>query len=370
MSDDNTNPDVSSPRVDVASFLRQALAQAVDQGASDLHVVANRRPTLRLHGRLQELPGDVLADDVLAPALLALCSPQSVQEFKSEHNLDFALALELGGRLRRFRANYFVSGRHMGACFRIIPTEIPDFLWAGFPHDLASRLAHFRNGLVLICGVSGAGKTTTLAMLIKMLAQEGDYRIITLEEPIEYVFPTSGSSLITQREVGRDVASFADGLKYGLRQDPDVILVGEVRDRETAQMALSAAETGHLVFASLHTRDAKGAISRYADLFPQHVQGEIRAQLAMGLRAVVCQHLLPSVTGGKRELALEILFNNPAIASGIRTGKDESIDRNILTNRAEGMIPLDESVRRLYQAGKISRETAEQFVIDKSSLLR
>jgi twitching motility protein PilT len=175
---------------------------------------------------------------------------------------------------------------------------------------------------------------------------------------------------VTQREVGRDVASFAEGLKYGLRQDPDIILVGEIRDHETARMALSAAETGHLVFATLHTRDAKGAITRYVDLVPQHVQSELRAQLAFSLRAVICQHLLPSVTGGKRELALEILFNNSPIASAIRTGKDESIDRNILTSRAEGMLPLDESVRQLFVAGKISRETAEQFVSDKGILNR
>jgi twitching motility protein PilT len=359
-----------SPHIPKTSFLRESLAQAVEQGASDLHLVVGHRPTLRLHGRLQELKGEVLADEVARSALLSLCPPQPLQQFETEHNTDFALELDLGAGPRRFRANYFVSGRNIGACFRIIPLEIPDFHWAGFPLELALRLAHFRNGLVLISGVSGAGKTTTLAMLINLLAQEGDYRIITLEEPIEYVFPTSGTSIVTQREVGRDVASFADGLKYGLRQDPDVILVGEIRDRDTAQMALSAAETGHLVFATLHSRDAKGAISRYADLFPQHVQSEIRAQLALGLRGVICQHLLPSVAGGKRELALEILFNNAPIASAIRTGKDESIDRNILTSRAEGMIPLDESVRRLFQSGKISRETAEQFVSDKSSLSR
>jgi twitching motility protein PilT len=278
--------------------------------------------------------------------------------------------IDFGSGPRRLRANYFQSSQQCGACFRIIPAGIPDFRWAGFPAELARRLAHFRNGLVLISGVSGAGKTTTLAMLIRLLAQEGDYRIITLEEPIEYVFPESERSIVTQREVGRDVASFADGLKYGLRQDPDVILVGEIRDRDTAQMVLSAAETGHLVFATLHTRDAKGAITRYVDLVPEHVQTEIRAQLAMSLRAVICQHLLPSATGGKRELALEILFNNSPIASAIRTGKDESIDRNILTNRAEGMLPLDESVRQLFLAGKITRETAEQYVSDKGLLNR
>jgi twitching motility protein PilT len=171
--------------------------------------------------------------------------------------------------------------------------------------------------------------------------------------------------------VGYDVSSFADGLKYGLRQDPDVMLVGEIRDRDTAQMALSAAETGHLVFSTLHTRDAKGAISRYVDLFPQNVQHEIRSQLSMSLRAVVSQHLLPSrLAGAKQELALEIMINNAPIASAIRFGKIETIDTNIQTGRADGMLTLDESVKRLLQAGKISHETASRFVTDVRSLAR
>jgi twitching motility protein PilT len=358
---------VDGPQV---KSLREALIHAVEKGASDLHMVTGHRPTLRLNGRLQELAGPVLTDEFLRGSLLELCPDCSREDFTRDRNADFAFELHHGDQLQRFRANYFMSGRSPGACFRIIPFEIPSFDWAGFPVDLAVQLAHFRNGLVLITGISGAGKTTTLAMLINLLAREGDYRIITVEEPIEYVFPRCGNSIVTQREVGRDVATFADGLKYGLRQDPDVMLVGEIRDRDTAQIALSAAETGHLVFATLHTRDAKGAISRYADLFPQQVQSEIRGQLAMGLRAVVCQHLLPSATDGKRELALEIMFNNAPIAAAIRTGKDETIDRNILTNRDAGMIPLDESVRRLLQAGKISRETAEATVSDKSVLSR
>ncbi len=358
---------VDGPQV---KSLREALIQAAEKGASDLHTVSGHRPTLRLNGRLQELAGPVLTDEFLRGSLLELCPECSRDQFTHDRNVDFAFELNHGGKPQRFRANYFMSGRSPGACFRLIPSEIPGFEWAGFPVDLAVQLAHFRNGLVLITGVSGAGKTTTLAMLINLLAREGDYRIITVEEPIEYVFPRCGNSIVTQREVGRDVATFADGLKYGLRQDPDVILVGEIRDGDTAQMALSAAETGHLVLSTLHTRDAKGAITRFADLFPQQSQTEIRAQLALGLRAVVSQHLLPSVTGGKRELALEILFNNAPIANGIRTGRDETIDRNILTGRDAGMIPLDESVRRLLQAGKISRETAEDMVSDKSVLTR
>jgi twitching motility protein PilT len=324
---------------------------------------------------LKELPVSTPTDAAITSELMAVCPARTLSDFERENNADFALQMELDGRAQRFRANYFRSGDHMGACFRVIPSEVPNFRWANFPVEIAQRLVHFRNGLVLISGVAGAGKTTTLAMLIQSLIQEGDYRIITVEDPIEYLFvgaggSDQGNSIVTQREVGRDVNSFADGLKFGLRQDPDVILVGEIRDAATGQMALSAAETGHLVLSTLHTRDAKGAITRFADLYPQNVQGEIRAQLALSLRAVVCQHLLPCIDGGKRELALEILFNNSPIASGIRTGKDESIDRNILTSRAEGMITLDESVRRLYHAGKITRETGEQYVSDKSLLAR
>jgi twitching motility protein PilT len=167
------------------SDLRRALAEAVQQGASDLHVVVGHQPTMRLHGRLRELEGAILTDQVATSALRAFCPPQFWQKFEREHNTDFALELDFGGAKRRLRANYFLSSAGIGACFRIIPSEIPEFNWAGFPRPLAQRLAHFRNGLVLISGVSGAGKTTTLAMLINLLAQEGDYRIITLEEPIE-----------------------------------------------------------------------------------------------------------------------------------------------------------------------------------------
>ncbi|HUT14333.1 MAG TPA: PilT/PilU family type 4a pilus ATPase [Thermoguttaceae bacterium] len=362
-----TDPSVS----EIPDSIRGWLTRAVEAGASDLHVVVGHPPVLRLHGRLQPLDHSPTTDGEVRAALMPLCPPETFERALSQKNADFALELEISGRPQRFRANYFISGQSMGACFRVIPGEIPSFQWAGFPLETARRLAHFRNGLVLLSGVSGAGKTTSLAMIINLLNQEGGYRIITVEEPIEYVFPKAANSVVTQREVGGDVRTFADGLKYGLRQDPDVILVGEIRDRETAQMALSAAETGHLVFSTLHTRDAKGAVSRYADLFPQTVQNEVRSQLSIGLRAVVSQHLLPSVeAGAKRELALEIMFNNSAIASAVRFGKIESIDNNILTGRADGMITLDESVKRLLKAGKISWDTAERFVTDASFLRR
>lgn len=345
------------------------LAQAVEQGASDLHLVRGYRPHLRVHGALRDLPGPVLTGDNIREALQPVCTSPHAEQFASTHNVDFAMEAVIDGLPRRFRFNLFASSGVMGGCIRVIPSEIPPFEWSGFPLELADRLAHFRNGLVLISGVTGAGKTTTLAMIIQMLNQEGGYRIITVEDPIEFVFDTHQQSVVTQREVGRDVLSFADGLKYGLRQDPDVLFVGEIRDRETAQIALSAAETGHLVFSTLHTRDAKGAISRYVDLFPQSVQNEIRSQLSMSLRAVVSQHLLASSKpGAKRELALEVMFNNSPLASAIRLGKLETIDTNIQTGRSDGMITLDESIRRLFVAGKISQETAEHYVSDRRLL--
>ena len=347
------------------------LQDAVQQGASDLHLVENHPPILRLHGRLLALDEESLTPADLATELPALCPPETYSDFECNKNVDIAFQLEFAERPHRFRANFFVSGEVIGGCIRIIPEEIPSFEWTGFPRAVAHRLTGFQNGLVVVAGVTGAGKTTTLAMLINLLNHAGGYRIITIEEPIEYIFPQTADSLVTQRQVGTDVVTFADGLKYGLRQDPDVILVGEIRDRETAQMALSAAETGHLVFTTLHSRDAKGTISRLCDLFPQSSQTEIRAQLAMSLRAVVNQHLLPDVNEGEsRHLAIELLYNTPPVSSAIRFGKIETIDNSIVTGRSNGMITLDESLKQLLNQGNISPETAGQLATDQRFLDR
>ncbi len=351
--------------VPVATWLREAVAR----GASDLHLIGGYPPVMRLHGALEELDVAALSNEQARCWLLPLMPDVMRDRFGSQRNADFALELDRGGKRQRFRANYFIAAEQLGACFRIIPDEIPDFEWAGFPHRLAEQLADFRNGLVIFCGVTGAGKTTSLAMIIQLLCQRGGYRIVTIEEPIEYVFPRTRGSLVTQREVGSEVDGFGEGLKSALRQDPDVILVGEIRDRETAQTALSAAETGHLVFATLHTRDAKGAITRYADLFPQDVQHEIRSQLSISLRAVVSQHLMPHANPGeKRVLSLEVLFNNTPVAIAIRAGRIESIENAIQTGRRDGMVTMDESIRQHLQAGNISRETAEHYVSDRDYL--
>lgn len=358
-------------QANVPEPMQRWLTAAVQQEASDLHLVVGHPPVLRIHGQLTPLDEPALAKDQLAQLLPTVCPPPFSERFELEKNTDFSLEVTMADQPQRFRANYFFNGQNMGACFRVIPSSIPDLEWAHFPRELANKLTGFRNGLVLVSGVTGSGKTTSLAMLINKFNLAGGYRIITIEEPIEYLFPCVPTSVVTQREVGVDVSTFADGLKYGLRQDPDVILVGEIRDQQTAQIALSAAETGHLVISTLHTRDAKGAISRFVDLFPQTVQHEVRAQLALGLQAVISQHLLPSIVpGARRELALEIMFNNLPIASAIRFGKLESIDNCILTGRSIGMLTLDESIRRLLVDDRIDRETAERFVNDVTALDR
>jgi twitching motility protein PilT len=355
----------------VPQKLQEWLSRAVEAGASDLHLIVGHPPVLRLHGDLVELPGPPLGGEETQALLHALCPQEALARLQTQKNVDCSFELATGGHLGRFRANVFQTGGQLGACLRVVPSAIPDFEWAGFPRELAHRLAFLLDGLVIVTGATGSGKTTTLAMVVNLVNQTGGYRIITVEEPVEYLYPKAANSVVTQREVGTDVLTFADGLKYGLRQDPDAILVGEIRDRETAQMALSAAETGHLVFTTMHTRDAKGAISRYADLFPQDVQKDVRSQLALSLRAVVAQRLLPGTErGAKRHLALEVLWNSNPIAAAIRVGKLESIDNYLLTSREDGMVSFDESVRQLLRAGKITREVAEKNAREVSLLNR
>ncbi len=334
-------------------------------GASDLHVIVGHPPVIRLHGDLTALPDEPLTEAEAEPLLISSCSHEALGRLQTQKNTDFSFECVAAGRPVRFRASLFLAGGTTGGCFRVIPDSIPDLMWANFPVALAEKLVALRDGLVILTGATGSGKTTTLAMIVNRMNKAGGYRIITVEEPVEYLFPREPDSVVTQREVGSDVLSFADGLKFGLRQDPDVILVGEIRDRETAQMALSAAETGHLVFSTLHTRDAKGAITRFPDLFPTEAQNAVRAQLAMSLRAIVSQRLLPGVNKAeKRHLALEVMWNTHPIASAIRTNKIESIDNYIQTGRDEGMFTFDESVKQLLRAGKISRATAEENVRD------
>jgi twitching motility protein PilT len=359
----------SEAAIQLPADLHRCCEQAVQMEASDIHLAPNRPPVFRVHGELKESTGTTIPDDAVATLMATVSTENLLSKLREQKNVDFSFETVIDGSLKRFRANVFYADEQIAACLRLVPGSIPDFEWSGFPKGLAVQLAALRDGLVILTGITGSGKTTTLAMIVNLINQRGGQRIITVEEPVEYRFPRAANSMVTQREVGIDVLSFSEGLRSGLRQDPDIILIGEIRDRETAQMALSAAETGHLVFTTLHTRDSKGAISRYSDLFPQDVQVDIRMQLAMSLRAVISQRLLPDVTpGNKRHLALEILWNTPPISSAIRQGKLDSIDNYLLTRRDEGMLGFDESVRQLFEQGFISHEVAERNLRDPNRL--
>jgi twitching motility protein PilT len=349
--------------------LHAFLHAAADCDASDLHLVPGYPVTYRVHGRLEAAGKEVLQADDIRHMVQAIVPDRLLPAFDQGKNFDCSMSIDHKGRPARFRANVFLAQGQWCACLRHIPNDIPSFEWMGFPEGLAQRLVAHHNGMVIITGVTGSGKSTTLAALINLINQQGGKRVITVEEPIEYVHKRVSSTIITQREVGRDVDSFYDGLKYGLRQDPDVILLGEIRDRDTAQMALSAAETGHLILTTLHTKDAKGAVTRFVDLFPHEAQEDVRTQLALSLRSVVSQHLLPAAReGDKRALALEIMHVNQPVRIAIKFAKIESIETAIQTGKREGMNTLDDDLQRLAAAGRISVETARSFAKDPDTL--
>ena len=349
--------------------MKALLHGAADREASDVHLVPGYPPTLRVHGRLESTGAGVLEPETVLRMVRSILPDRLSLRLDQEKNFDCSLVLEHNGRPCRFRANVYLAQGQWCVCLRHVPNDIPSFDWMGFPRGLAERLVGHHNGLVIITGVTGSGKSTTLAAMINLLNQAGGSRIITVEEPIEYVHQPAGTSIITQREVGRDVDSFYDGLKYGLRQDPDVVLVGEIRDRETAQMALSAAETGHLILTTLHTKDAKGAVTRMIDLFPHEAHDDVRTQLSLSLRSVISQHLLPPTDQGeKRALALEVMHVNQPVRAAIKFGKIESMESAIQTGKRDGMRALDDDLIHLAMTGKITMKTARRFAKDPDAI--
>ena len=355
-----TNVNPSSTQSDIL----QLLLRMHDAEASDLHLVPGYRPMYRVHGDLRPAGETVLAPGSALEAVRAVSTPETSARVGNMNDLDFALSLPGPSGVARFRVNVFASRGDFGACFRAIPEKIPSLGELGFPIELAEKITRLNNGLVLVTGITGSGKTTTLAALIQMINARGGSRIITIEEPIEYVYPQTDGSVVTQREVGTDISSFFDGLRYGLRQDPDVLLVGEIRDRETAQLALSAAETGHLIFATMHTIDAKGAVTRIVDLFPPEQHDDIRTQLSMSLRYVIAQHLLQTGSGGRRVLAMEVMYANFSVRSAIRQWKIKNIESAIQSGRKDGMFTLDADLRRLVTANQLPIEVARTFAKD------
>ena len=365
------NADTLSMDTRAHSAILDLLRGAADRDASDVHLVPGHPPAYRVHGRL-EPAGNASLDADTVRAMIEAVLPKPVLAHLGEpdyKSIDCSLHLTHRDAPCRFRVNLFWARGDLCVCLRHVPNQIPSLQWMSFPAGLAERLVSYANGLVIVTGVTGSGKTTTLAALVDLLNQRGGHRIITVEEPIEYVHQPVSSTIITQREVGRDVDSFYDGLRSGLRQDPDVILIGEIRDRDTAAMALTAAETGHLILSTMHTKDAKGAVTRCVDLFPHDAQDDIRTQLSLSLRSVVCQHLLPNATAGeKRVLALEVMHVNHPVRSGIKFGKIDSIESAIQTGRKDGMITLDESLQHLLTTGQITLDTARRFAKEPDAL--
>ncbi len=327
------------------------LQACVSQGASDIHITVGRPPVLRIDGHLRSLETKVLEPDDTVALMKSITPERCEQELQEEGGTDYGFAF---GDAARFRVAVFKQKGNVSIVLRQIPNKILTFEQLGLP-KICAALCRRPRGLFLVTGPTGSGKTTTLATMINYINENFDRHIVTVEDPIEYYQPHK-KSVINQREVGVDVPSFAEALRRVLRQDPDVILVGELRDLETIEAAVRAAETGHLVFSTVHTTSAAGTINRLIDVFPVNQQAQIRIQLAGNLLAVLSQALCPLATGRGRIAAYEFLVVTPAIANLIRENKTYRIDSSIQTGKKLGMQLLDEHLWNLYDSGKISLE--------------
>jgi twitching motility protein PilT len=344
--------------------LDTALSAVIGMKGSDLHVAAGAPPLVRVAGALRPVRnvGTWTAQDV-KDILTSAMSAAQLERFEREQELDFAYAL---GDQARFRVNVYQQREAWGAAFRLIPTEIKTFADLGLPETIGS-FADLPRGLVLVTGPTGSGKSTTLAALIDRANETRADHIMTIEDPIEFVH-TSKTALVNQREVGTDTQSFGAALKHVLRQDPDIILLGELRDLESIHVALTAAETGHLVFATLHTSDAAQSIDRIVDVFSADQQQQVRMQLSMVLQGVVCQTLVPKADGQGRAVAVEILRVTPAIGNLIRTGKTSQLTTAMQTGSALGMQTMDQHLVSMIQDGLITLEAAEAKAQDINTL--
>ena len=328
-------------------MLFDLLKQARALGASDVHLAAGLVPQLRVQGELQKLDMPPISQDMLAGELRALLQEEQWQRFLQAGEVDIAFSDASG---ERYRLNAYRQGAQYALAIRLLQSVIPSCAALGLPQSV-EKLAELTQGLVLVAGPTGSGKTTTLVALVQRINSERAVHIITLEDPVEYIYP-QGKALISQREIGRDTESFASGLRSALRQDPDIILVGELRDAESIAMALSAAETGHLVLATLHTQDAAGSVNRILDVLSER-QAQARSQLAECLRAVVCQRLLPRIDTEGRVAAFEVLVATEALRNIIREGRTHQLESYIQTGKRFGMQTLAESVASLRRQGII-----------------
>jgi len=346
--------------------LEELLQILVQRNGSDLHITAGSPPKIRIDGRLVNTEHDVLSPEMSQKLIYSVLDSNQIARFEKDLELDMSFGIE---GLGRFRTNVYQQRGAVGAAFRIIPYEIKSMKDLGLPLELCEGLCVLPKGLVLVTGSTGSGKSTTLASMVDYINVIRNDHIITIEDPIEFVHRNK-NCLVNQREVGSDTHGFVDALVHVLRQDPDVILVGEMRDVTTIETALILAETGHLTFATLHTSDAVQTMNRIVDVFPAYQQQQIRTQLSFTLQAVFCQQLLPRANGRGRVLCAEIMVCTPAVKSLIREDKAHQIFSLIQTGGKYGMRTMNQSLYELYRAGLITYEDAVEHSTDPEDLKR
>ncbi len=345
--------------------MEDLLDLVVREEASDLHLAVNAPPVLRVHGGLHPIDSEPLRPEDTERLMRAITSEDNIQRVREQGGCDFGFGF---GNRARFRVSVFRQKGCFGLVLRQIPSRLMTLEEIGLPPQIR-ELLYLPRGLILVTGPTGSGKTTTLASMINIINENRDCHIITIEDPIEY-YHEHKKSIVTQREVGVDVGSFREALRRALRQDPDVILVGEMRDLETMEAAITAAETGHLVFATLHTTGAARTVDRIVDAFPTDQQEQIRTQLASTLKAVISQVLLPRIDKPGRVAAFEVMISTPAIEALIRDNKTFRIKSDIQTGGRLGMFTLDDSLLAHYQAGRISYEELVMKCDDRDSMLQ
>ncbi len=341
----------------------ELLAFAKKENASDIHISSGEPPIIRIHGDIRKLDIPPLSNHEVHNILYGILTDRHRKDFEEHHELDFSLQY---GEMGRFRVNAFIQSRGESIVFRTIPTVIPTLEQLNMP-KIVGELTKKEKGLILVTGPTGSGKSTTLAAMIDMINRDEKCHILTVEDPIEFLH-RSKTSLVNQRELGPHTHSFANALRSALREDPDIILVGEMRDLETISLALTAAETGHLVFGTLHTSSAPKTVDRIIDVFPPNQQEQVRTMFSESLQAVITQQLIKKKDGTGRVAALEIMIGTPAVRNLIRENKIAQIPSSIQTGRQHGMQTMDQSLIELCQKDLIAKEAAEPLVSSPSVL--
>ena len=335
--------------------LNNLLKLMTEKNASDLHITVGSAPRIRINGNLKVIDENKLSEKEIETILQEHLNKEQLQSIKNGNEIDFTIGIT---GLSRFRVNAFLQRENIVATFRRLPYDIPEINTLGLPESVIN-LTQKRKGLILITGGTGSGKSTTLAAMIQKISQELEGHIITIEDPIEYLYNHS-KSLINQREIGVDSNSFSSALKSSLRQDPDVVSIGELRDVDSMSTALTIAETGHLVLGTLHTNNASGTITRLIDAFEPEKQEIIRMNLSMSLLAIISQQLIPNIENN-RSLAIEVLINSPSMQAVIRENNIHQIDNYLLSGAKDGMIRMDDSILALYNDNLITKENALSY---------